>query len=165
MNAELVLSTMNKHGVRYLLIGGMNFMLRHQPILTYDVDLWIDDTEENRRRCEAALAALNAEWGATDDTWGPVAKKKTGWLDTQSVFCTTSPHIPVDIFRSVVGLEDWHTCWQRALQASTTAGTPYRGLSDEDMLRCQLSLSPGEQKQERIRLLQEALQRKGETNG
>jgi hypothetical protein len=47
-----------------------NFLLRHEPVLTYDVDLWIDDTAENGRRCEMALAALGAEWARTDTHWG-----------------------------------------------------------------------------------------------
>ena len=50
MNIDEILATMNRHGCQFLLIGGMNFMLRHQPILTYDVDLWVEDSDENRRR-------------------------------------------------------------------------------------------------------------------
>jgi hypothetical protein len=82
MNADQILTTMNQFGVAYLLIGGMNFLLRHEPsLLTYDVDLWIENTPENRKRCESALAALDAEWGATDADWGPVAQRQSGWLD------------------------------------------------------------------------------------
>ena len=46
----------------YLLIGGVNFMLHHEPIIHFDIGLWIDDTEENLCRCSAAFAGLNAEW-------------------------------------------------------------------------------------------------------
>jgi hypothetical protein len=60
MNLDRIFDTFNQHGVAYLLIGGMNFMLRHQPILTFDVGLWIDDRDDNRARCELALAALDA---------------------------------------------------------------------------------------------------------
>ena len=63
---------MNRHGVRFLLIGGMNFMLRHEPVLTFDIDLWIEDTEANRRNCETAIVELETTWGPTDDTWQPV---------------------------------------------------------------------------------------------
>ena len=161
MNVDHLLSTMNRHGVRYLLIGGMNFMLRHQPILTFDVDLWIDDTSENRRHCEGALADLDAEWGATEESWGAVTKLSPDWLGTQEVFCLATPHGAIDIFRKIAGLEVWQASWQQAVPTSTVAGTLYRGLSDEDMLRCQLALSPGEQKQDRIRVLREAIHRGG----
>jgi hypothetical protein len=55
MNVDRILGTMQDHGVRCLLIGGMNYLLRHEPVLTYDVDLWIEDTAANRRRCEQAI--------------------------------------------------------------------------------------------------------------
>ena len=161
MNVDKILETLNQHGVRYLLIGGMNFMLRHQPILTYDLDLWINDTDENRRRCEAGLIELAAEWGATEKTWGPVATLPPDWLALQDVLCLTSPDGAIDIFRSVEGLDDWQTCWNNGSDESTSSGVPYRGLSDDDMLRCQMALAIGLQKQERIRVLREAIQRKG----
>ena len=34
MNIDAVLSKLNERQVAYLLIGGVNFMLRHQPINT-----------------------------------------------------------------------------------------------------------------------------------
>jgi hypothetical protein len=91
MNVDHILNTLNQHGVSYLLIGGMNFLLRHLPLSTYDVDVWIEDRFDNRRRCETALAALDAEWGRTDADWGPVAKLPAGWLDQQGVFSLNSP--------------------------------------------------------------------------
>ena len=55
MNVDEILRVFNECGVEYLLIGGMNFLLRHQPVLTYDIDLWIRDTPMNRAvRCGAA---------------------------------------------------------------------------------------------------------------
>ena len=114
MNVDHILSAMHDRGVRYLLIGGMNFLLRHEPVLTYDVDLWIEDTEENRRRCEKALASLDAAWGATEADWMPVAGLPAGWLDRQPVFALTTAHGAVDIFRSVVGLSDWSASFAAA---------------------------------------------------
>jgi hypothetical protein len=80
MNLDRILATFNTHRVPYLLIGGMNFLLRHAPVLTSDVDLWIEDAPENCTRCEQALAELGAEWGTADADWGPVAGKRPGWL-------------------------------------------------------------------------------------
>jgi hypothetical protein len=36
MDVERFLQTMNGNQVAYLLIGGMNFLLRHEPMLTFD---------------------------------------------------------------------------------------------------------------------------------
>ena len=158
MNVDRILATMHDQGVRCLLIGGMNFLLRHEPVLTYDVDLWIEDTEENRRRCERALASLDAAWGATEAEWKPVAELPTGWLSRQPVFALTTAHGAVDIFRSLAGLSDWQASFADAPLECTAAGTPYRGLSDRDMLRCQEALDPSECKLERVRKLREALE-------
>ena len=148
---------MNQWGVAYLLIGGMNFMLRHEPILTFDIDLWIEDTDENRAPCEAALAALDAEWGETDATWEPVANKAPGWLSRQAVFSLHSPHGAIDVFRYVQGLADWRAWWRTSLSEQTSGGVSYHGISDADMLRCQTALDPSSQKPSRIQTLQSKL--------
>jgi hypothetical protein len=162
MNVDRILDTFNQHRVRYLLIGGMNFLLRHEPTLTYDVDIWIEDNEDNRGRCESALTDLQAEWGPTDDTWQRVAEFDSNWLEAKAVFCLMSPYGAIDIFRSVRGLDDWQLCWDRAVDESTQAGISFRGLSDDDMLRCQLALAEGERKQSRIRALETAIQNRGD---
>ena len=145
------------------MIGGMNYLLKHEPVLTYDVDFWLEDTAANLSRAEAALAALHAEWGLTEEDWGPVAGRKPGWLSRQTLYCLTSPHGSIDIFRHVKGLESGWQEAQRSAEARKTAGNiDYAGLSDMDMLRCQLALDEGERKQDRIRRLRDSL---GEQDG
>lgn len=162
MNIDRIFATMNRHAVRYMLIGGMNFALRHQPVTTFDVDLWIEDTESNRRNCESAMAELQATWGPTDDAWCPVADLAPRWLDAQAVFCTLSPAAAIDIFRAVRGLADWRTCAARAVEAKTTSGTPYLALSDRDMLDCQLALEEGKRNETRMAALRAALASRGQ---
>ncbi len=161
MNVDRILETMNRHGVRCLLIGGMNFALRHEPILTYDVDLWIDDVFDNRQNCEQALAELNAEWGQTVETWKPVKDMSSGWLEQQAMFCLTTEQGAVDVFRSVAGLDNWQDSWDRGIATALSTGTAYRALSDEDMLRCQMALPEGLQKKSRIETLRTQILREG----
>ena len=159
MNVDRILAAFNLHEVDYLLIGGINFLLRHAPVLTYDIDLWIEDSTQNRTRCEQAVAELQAEWGASDVDWGPVAARAPGWLGRQAVFCLTSPFGAIDVFRAVKGLDDWTVCREKAVPAATTSGVPFLGLADEDMLRCQLVLPDAEQDRERIEVLKRILER------
>jgi hypothetical protein len=163
MNVDHILSVMNRHEVRYLLIGGMNFLLRHKPVMTYDVDFWIEDTEPNRRVCEIALAELKAEWGATEEEWAAVSLMSPGWLNRQAVYCLGSPSGAIDIFRTVRGLPDWSDSYKTSIEGQTADGTAYRGLSDADMLKCQLCLEPESRKMDRIRDLQKALGQHGHT--
>jgi len=159
MNVDLILETLNRNQVAYLLIGGMNFLLRHAPVLTYDVDVWIEGTPENLRRCECALGELQAEWGASDDDWGPVADKPAGWLGRQSLFCLTSPHGSIDVFRSVKGLGPWTASHSKAQAGETGGGVQFLGLSDDDMLESQMALPEAERNQDRIRALKKSLPR------
>ena len=153
MNVDQILSAFNETQVEYILIGGMNFLLRHAPILTFDVDLWIDDTPENRARCEAALARLHAEWGERASDWKRTGEFAPGWLERQTVYCLNSPHGAIDIFRTVTGLGDWHASAAKSVSEKTQNGTIYHGLSDADMLACQLALEPGQRKMERVTFL------------
>lgn len=158
MNIDHILQTFNQHGVQYLLLGGVNFLLKHQPILTYDVDLWIEPSAANRRCCESALASLDAQWGPTDETWQPVANLPKGWLaDTQAVYCLASSAGAIDIFIRVQGMGDWHTAAGRADKIYSSGGSYCDGLSDRDMLECQLALEPQQRRQSRIEFLEQLL--------
>lgn len=41
----------------------------------------------------------------------------------------------------IEGVRNWQEAWDAGIEERTNAGTPYRGLSDADMLRCQEALS------------------------
>ena len=160
MNIDHILRTFGDGGVEYLLIGGMNFLLQHEPVLTYDIDFWIRDAAANLDRCDKALRKLDAAWGPTEQDWRPVAAQP-GWLDRQEVFCLTSFSGAIDIFRTVKGLPSWAECNARAYAGQTAGGVPYRGLCDEDMLACQLALPPADRRRNRVEALERALGRRG----
>ena len=119
----------------------MNFLLNHEPsLLTFDVDIWIQDEQSNRARLNSALQDLNAEWGATDAAWKPIGSDAK-WLESRAVFCLTSAQGAIDVFREVRGLEgQFDICKHRAKSKTTASGIPYYSLADEDMLRCQEAL-------------------------
>jgi hypothetical protein len=55
MNVDEILQSLNSEQVDYLLIGGMNFLLRHEPELTFDVDIWVQDQPANLGRLNRAF--------------------------------------------------------------------------------------------------------------
>ncbi len=159
MNVDAMLRVLNEEQVDYLLIGGMNFLIRHLPELTFDVDIWARDEEENLRRLNRALRRLGAQWGRTEAEWLPVPEDPR-WLEWQSVFCLTTDHGALDIFRGVRGLEgQFADCKARSVRAETAAGVACPSLSDRDMLACQEALPPNEQKTRRMEVLREAIRR------
>jgi len=157
MNVDAIFQALNDEGVDYIVFGGINFLLNHAPILTFDVDIWIADTDPNRDRLNRALVKMGAEWGPTERDYKPVSDD-SAWLKRQNVFCLTSHYGAIDVFRQVRGHEDKYVeCKRRALKRKTDGGVHYRSMSDADMLECQAALGPGDQKPERIKILKEAL--------
>lgn len=163
MNVDQILETLSRHQVDYLLIGGMNFLLRHQGPVTYDVDVWIDDTDENRERCERALAELGAEWGRTEADWAPVARSSPGWLARQGMFCLHTTAGAVDVFRSLEGPSSWAEAKRRAVRVTVAAGIECDALCDADMLACQLALPEGQRRQDRLDRLRQSLEKRHDT--
>lgn len=162
MNVELILKTLNCHQVDCLLIGGMNFLLNHSGPHTYDVDFFVRDSAPNLSQLNSALQELTCEWGPNETSWRPVPENPD-WLLKQNVFCLTSPHGAIDIFRAVKGLEDgFDACLARAAKRSMPDGEAYLGLSDYDMLRCQEALPETAQKTARMAALRLAIENKGE---
>jgi hypothetical protein len=156
MNAERILAAFAGQQVDCLLIGGMNFLLRHQPMLTFDVDFWIRDAAANLERVHAALTDLEAQWGATEDAWAPIPRDPA-WLTRQGIFCFTTSEGAVDIFRNVRGLENYEVCKSRSTLLHTQRGTPYHSLADVDMLACQMALPDGARRLDRVAYLEKLL--------
>ena len=148
-----VFLTMNSHSVSYLLVGGLNYFLLHKPVTTQDIDLLIEDTSENRSRCEQALNELGGEWGRRDDDWGSVSAKKDGWLSGQSVFCLLTQCGPVDIFLSIPGISNYHEASLRSVLFDLDLATSVRLISSKDLLSYQLAIPEVYRKPERIAYL------------
>lgn len=148
---------LRRHRVRHLLIGGVNYLLQHKPVLTFDVDFWVRNDSGNLARCEKALAAMGASWGTTDREWALVSKRKPGWLSGRTVFCMTSPLGSLDIFLCVKGLDDWDASAARSVWLRTDTGMRCRGICDRDMLACQLALPAPDRKLDRVRDLRSAI--------
>lgn len=97
LDAEAILSTMNRHGVRFVLIGGMAATIQGSPLRTDDIDLCPDRSHENLARLADALRDLGAkEW---DPRKGEEVDRDfdAAILDGDSVWLLTTRHGPLDI--------------------------------------------------------------------
>ena len=59
---EDLLHVLEKHGVRYLIIGGLAFIYHAKPRYTKDMDLWIDPMRDNVKRANTALAEFGSPY-------------------------------------------------------------------------------------------------------
>lgn len=157
MNVDLILSTFNEQGTDYVLIGGMNFFLVHEPVSTFDVDLWVADEEANLRAVHLALSKLSAEvsFDPKGESWRLISQLPDWtWLRRAPLFCLNSPHGAIDVFRHVRGLEAGYDALRSSCPPrQTPSGVPFRSLSDALMIECQLALGESERKRDRLRAL------------
>jgi predicted nucleotidyltransferase len=57
---EDMLSLLEKHCVRYLVIGGVAFVFHVKPRYTKDLDVWVDNEPDNVMRANRALAEFGS---------------------------------------------------------------------------------------------------------
>lgn len=57
---EDMLDLLGKHGVRYLIIGGLAFIFHAKPRYTKDMDIWIEPSADNVRKTNAALTEFGS---------------------------------------------------------------------------------------------------------
>jgi len=62
---EDMLFLLNKHAVKYLIVGGLAFIYHAKPRYTKDIEIWIDATKENVERANEALLEFGSPYSLT----------------------------------------------------------------------------------------------------
>ena len=57
---EDILELFNRHGVKYLIVGGLAFIYHAKPRYTKDMDLWIEGTDDNITLANRVLAEFGS---------------------------------------------------------------------------------------------------------
>jgi hypothetical protein len=57
-----ILEALGRHGVEFIVVGGVAAVLEGAPITTFDLDIVPDPAPDNRERLLAALHELNARY-------------------------------------------------------------------------------------------------------
>jgi hypothetical protein len=60
LQADEIFACLDRHGVRYVLIGGLAAVLHGSPLTTADLDICPDRNSDNQDRLAGALRELNA---------------------------------------------------------------------------------------------------------
>jgi hypothetical protein len=70
LQADEIFACLNRHGVRYVLIGGLAAVLHGSPLLTLDADICPAADEGNLERLAAALEEMDARIRTADSAQG-----------------------------------------------------------------------------------------------
>ena len=119
-----LLSLLEKHSVRYLVVGGYAVMRYTEPRFTKDLDLLIAVDENNAQAIYTALA----EFGAPLQNLEPQDFAEEGYS-----YQMGSPPLRVDVLMSIPGVI-FAEAWQRK-ETITVAGVAMHFIAKEDLLR------------------------------
>jgi len=96
-----LLSLLEKHNVRFLVVGGYAVMRYTEPRFTKDLDLWISTDEENAKAIYAALK----EFGAPLKGLAPANFTQEGYF-----YQMGNPPLRLDVMMSIPGVT-FETAW------------------------------------------------------
>jgi hypothetical protein len=92
-----IFGTLNEHGVRYVVIGGIAARLRGAPLVTEDVDVTAATDDHNLRALCAALRELDAKLRTSSDPDGVSFPIQPEMLATARSWTLVTRHGDLDI--------------------------------------------------------------------
>ena len=106
-----ILQALERHGVEYVLIGGLAATLHGSPVATYDVDLAPEQSRGNIARLAGALTDIGAlRYTDPDEPFAPPTDDDF----TQLVESFTSPIGYIDVFREARAIGGYDRLHPRA---------------------------------------------------
>ena len=123
-----LLSAFNKHGVKYLVVGGYAFGVHAEPRATKDLDLLIRSDEMN----SAAVYRALSQYGAPLDNLSP-----QDFMDG-STFQIGQPPARVDLLQRIDGVT-FDEAWQNRIEGLIDGEVPVNVISRDDLIRNKLA--------------------------
>jgi len=120
---EEFIAALNKHGVRYLIIGAHAVAFHARPRATKDLDILVDPTPANARRIQKALRDF---FGGVD----------TGYtmeelIDPRCIIQLGVAPIRIDLMPDVLGCPDFSAAWKKRITSRFgNIKAHYPGLDD-----------------------------------
>jgi len=103
-----LLTAFGAAGVRYLVVGGYAVGYHHRPRTTKDMDLWIDNSPDNRERLLSALATFGVPAGL-------IAQVRS--MGPDEIVYFGKPPLRVDLIASLAGL-DFNKAFEQRVEAT-----------------------------------------------
>jgi hypothetical protein len=126
-----LLSALNAHRVKYLVVGAYAVSIHAQPRATKDIDILVKPDTDNARAIYAALA----QFGAPLEGMTPADFAEIG-----SFFRMGREPVAVDILSEIPGV-NFDAAWQRRVEdvIDRATGTTANFLSREDLIAAKLA--------------------------
>ena len=120
--SKALFTFLEKHGVKYVVIGGIAAILHGVPRMTGDIDLLIEPTVENAKRMLAVLKDLGYDTATLVDPEGLILVK----------YLMFENGIKIDVMLQIPGL-DFATAWSNKVTMNT-GEQPFFVLAKSDLI-------------------------------
>lgn len=124
-----LLSELNAHRVKYLVVGGQAVSIHAQPRFTKDLDILIGADPENAKAAYAALAKFGAPLEGL---------KPADLVEPGNFFRMGTPPVLVDVLSSIAGVE-FEQAWERRVEVSIDDALTIQVISREDLRTAKLA--------------------------
>jgi len=128
-NLKELLLALNKHRVKYVIVGGYAVFVHAQPRMTKDMDVFIESSPENAKSIYAALAEFGAALGdfTIEDFHTPTIIARFG----------VPPHC-FDVLQRIDGI-DFSTVYANSEELLVDDEMPVRYISAADLITNKLA--------------------------
>jgi hypothetical protein len=124
------LSALNKHEVRYILVGGFSVILHGYSRTTGDMDIWVERTTENYKKIKNAFYEFGMPvFDMTEENF----ISHPNW----DVFTFGNPPVAIDIMVKVKGL-DFSKCYNQSV-IFEDEGLKIRTIHKNDLMQAKKS--------------------------
>lgn len=128
-DVTLLVGNLNKHGVRFILIGGFAMAFHGHVRATNDIDFWIENTPENMDRLRQALL----DSGVTE---AQIMRNTMQLVGGSTVFNLVETGFQIDLMHNLKAFKevDFNQCYARVQRANYN-GVDIPVLNAEDLLK------------------------------
>jgi hypothetical protein len=134
LQADEIFACLERHGVRYVLIGGLAAVLHGSPLPTLDADICPSSEPDNLERLASALAELAARIRTPDTAEGVRFPFDAGFLASVQLLNLTTRYGDLDLSFRPAGTEGFSELAPRSLTVEIR-GLPVAVASLEDVIR------------------------------
>ena len=134
LQADEIFACLQRHGVRYVLIGGLAAVLHGSPLPTLDADICPAGEPDNLQRLAAALAELEARIRTSDTPEGVRFPHDAGFLANVLLLNLVTRYGDLDLSFRPAGTEGFSELAPRALTVEIR-GCPVAVAALEDVIR------------------------------
>lgn len=121
---EEFIGLLNKHNVRYLIVGGYAFSFHAEPRFTNDIDFFVDSFDDNLER----LMRVLDEFG-----FGNLGLTREDFLKSGQIIQLGVAPVRIDLMTSISGI-DFAAAWESRI-TSSYGDVPAFIISKSDLIR------------------------------